>query len=287
MPIKENSFTGFLGPNGAGKSTTLKILTNLSRATSGDVYLNGINVAEKPKEALSNVGTVVETPEFYEYLTPRETFRYIGEVLGMASEPLKTQTSEILEKMKMTEWEDKRIGTFSKGMRQRICLGLSLLNDPSVIILDEPTSGLDPRGTAEMREILSGLRKDSNGLTILMSSHMLYEVSELCDRVAMINHGKLLVHDDLDVVLAESGVRKIVVKTCRDMDTALSRIRSVENVMEAEANDHEIHVKLEGDRETQCAFMKTLADMDIGIYSVSQDRNTLEQKYLEMIKESR
>ncbi|MGI5964263.1 MAG: ABC transporter ATP-binding protein [Candidatus Methanomethylophilaceae archaeon] len=287
LKIKQNSFTGFLGPNGAGKSTTLKILTNLSRATSGEVYLNGTNVAENPKKALSGVGTVVETPEFYDYLTPDEIFRYIGEVLGMKSESIKTQTSEILEKVKMTEWADKKIGTFSKGMRQRISLGLSLLDDPSVIILDEPTSGLDPRGTAEMREILKNLRSGSDGLTILMSSHMLYEVSDLCDRVAMINHGKLLLHDDLDAVLSESGIRKIAVKTCRDIDTALSRIRGAENVIKAEIRDTEIHVELEGDRETQCAFMKALADMDIGVYSISQDVNTLEQKYLEMIKESR
>ncbi|NLL95022.1 MAG: ABC transporter ATP-binding protein [Thermoplasmatales archaeon] len=287
LSIKKNSFTGFLGPNGAGKSTTLKILTNLSKATSGEVFLNGINVAENPKEALHGVGTVVETPEFYDYLTPIETFRYIGEVIGMSPEAIKAQTVEILDKMKMTEWGDKRIGTFSKGMRQRIALGQALLNDPEIIILDEPTSGLDPRGTAEMRQILSTLRAGKENLTILMSSHMLHEVSDLCDRVAMINHGKLLVHDDMDKVIFDDGVRKIVVKTHGDRAEAVKRIGATAHVLSVNALDNEIRVELQGDRVTQAEFMKTLANMDIGIYSVSQSTNTLEQKYLEMIKESR
>ena len=116
LKIEKNSFTGLLGPNGAGKSTSLKILTNLITATSGDVLINGINVPQSPKEALQGVGTVVETPEFYLYLTPRETFRYMGNIFGMSRERIATETDEILEKVKMTEWADKRVGSFSKGM---------------------------------------------------------------------------------------------------------------------------------------------------------------------------
>ena len=203
LKIKKNSFTGLLGPNGAGKSTSLKILTNLITPTSGTVELNGINVNKNPWEALLTVGTVVETPEFYLYLTPKETFRYLGQLLGMSSESIKYETDTILEKVKMTQWADKKLGTFSKGMRQRIALGQALLNNPDIIILDEPTSGLDPRGMAEMREILKTLRSGSKELTVLMSSHMLHEVSDLCDHVAMVDHGKLLVHDEIDKILGD------------------------------------------------------------------------------------
>ena len=128
LKIKRNSFTGLLGPNGAGKSTTLKILTNLIHATSGSAYLNGIDVVKDPSGALADVGTVVETPEFYPYLTPRQTLKYIGEIIGMSSESIRTQTEEILTKVKMTEWGDKKLGTFSKGMRQRIALGHTTCN---------------------------------------------------------------------------------------------------------------------------------------------------------------
>ena len=123
LKIKKNSFTGLLGPNGAGKSTTLKILTHLIHATSGSAYLDGVDVTVDPKKALSRVGTVIETAEFYGYLTPRETMRYVGELIGMRKERIKDQTEQILEKVKMTEWGDKKLGTFSKGMRQRIAIG--------------------------------------------------------------------------------------------------------------------------------------------------------------------
>ena len=132
LTIKKNSFTGLLGPNGAGKSTTLKILTHLINATSGEAYLNGVDVTKEPKKALTDVGTVIETPEFYPYLTPRETFRYVGELIGMKKEQISAETEDILERVKMTEWGDKRLGTFSKGMRQRIALGQALLDDPSI-----------------------------------------------------------------------------------------------------------------------------------------------------------
>ncbi|MGE4577414.1 MAG: ABC transporter ATP-binding protein, partial [Candidatus Methanomethylophilaceae archaeon] len=146
LNIKKNSFTGLLGPNGAGKSTTLKMLTHLINTTSGEAYINGIDVTRDPKAALIGVGTVVETPEFYTYLTPKETFELLGQLIGMSSEKISAETSSILEMVKMTEWADKKIGTFSKGMRQRIALGQAFLDEPSIIILDEPTSGLDPRG---------------------------------------------------------------------------------------------------------------------------------------------
>ena len=191
LSVKKNSFTGLLGPNGAGKSTTLKILTHLINATSGNAYINGIDVTSNPKDALEGIGTVVETPEFYSYLTPTQTFQYIGSIFGMRKETISAETSEILADMSMSEWADKKIGTFSKGMKQRIALGLALLNEPTAIILDEPTSGLDPRGMAEMRKILKDIRAKKD-LTILTSSHMLHEVSDMCDRIAMINHGTLV-----------------------------------------------------------------------------------------------
>ena len=232
--VKKNSFTGMLGPNGAGKSTTLKILSNLTRATSGSVYLDGYDVELHPKNALKNVGTVVETPEFYTYLTPRETFRYIGKILGMSNESIATETDEILEKIKMSEWADKKLGTFSKGMRQRVALGQSLINSPSIIILDEPTSGLDPRGMAEIREILKELRKKES-LTILMSSHMLHEVNDLCDRVAMVSRGKLIVNDDLSNVIGTKGTRKIEIKLIDEPNAdILEKIKNLSNVTDVE-----------------------------------------------------
>ena len=289
LKIRKNSFTGFLGPNGAGKSTTLKILTNLIHATSGEAYLNGVDVVKDPSEALKDVGTVIETPEFYPYLTPRETMRYIGEIIGMNSESIKSETEEILEKVKMTEWGDKKLGTFSKGMRQRIALGQALLNDPSIIILDEPTSGLDPRGMADMREILKNLRNDTNDLTIMMGSHILHEVSDLCDRVAMINHGKLLIDDSIDAVKAYADYRGITVRMSQEpTPEILEKIKTLDNVVDASRNGgNECIVKIKGGVEEQEKLFNDIHQLGIRVFSLSEIENSLETIYLDLIKESR
>ncbi len=288
LKIKKNSFTGLLGPNGAGKSTSLKILTNLITPTSGTVELNGINVNKNPWEALLTVGTVVETPEFYLYLTPKETFRYLGQLLGMSSESIKYETDTILEKVKMTQWADKKLGTFSKGMRQRIALGQALLNNPDIIILDEPTSGLDPRGMAEMREILKTLRSGSKELTVLMSSHMLHEVSDLCDHVAMVDHGKLLVHDEIDKILGDSESRTVIVKTVEKADNSIiEKISELSNVVNARLYDNGIEIRFKGCKAEQMDLFNALADLHITVYSMSEDSNALENKYLSLIKDSR
>ena len=284
LSVKKNSFTGFLGPNGAGKSTTLKILTNLIHATSGSAYLNGVDVTKDSKGALMDVGTVVETPEFYSYLTPTETLMYLGKINGMSKESLSAKIPEILEKVKMEEWADKRIGTFSKGMRQRIALGQALLTDPSVIILDEPTSGLDPRGMIEVREILKQLK--THNLTIFMSSHMLYEVTDLCDRIAMINHGKLLVHDNTDKIINSAGSRTVKIRTLSEQTPAVVKsISELPNVVSAEIDGSSIDVRLNGNDAEQAHLLKEVTALGIDVFSMTNDN--LESAYLDLIKESR
>jgi len=282
--VKKNSFTGFLGPNGAGKSTTLKILTHLINATSGSAYLNGIDVTVDAKNALMGVGTVVETPEFYGYLTPRQTFEYIGSIFGMTNESIAAQTEEILADVKMSKWADKKIGTFSKGMKQRVCLGLSLLNDPKVIILDEPTSGLDPMGMAETREILKSLRKKNNDLTILMSSHMLHEVTDLCDRVTMIKHGRLLMEGSMDEVLKANNFRNINVKIIGGpTQEAVEAIARLRNVNDPEISGSSIKFEFNGGDEDQMQLLDEIRGLGLKVYSFNEDE-ALETVYLNQIK---
>lgn len=287
LNIEKNSFTGFLGPNGAGKSTTLKILTSLIGATSGSAFINGADVTKEYKTALIGVGAVIETPEFYPYMTPRETFHYVGEIFGMTREAVSAQTEEILSEVKMTEWADKRIGTFSKGMKQRISIGISLMNDPSIIILDEPTSGLDPRGMAEMKEILRDIRKRSSDLTMLMSSHMLHEVADLCDRVAMINRGKLLIHDRTEAVISSNSTRKISLKMIGGPTAdAVSRISGLANVEEAKAAGSTVEVRFTGSDSDQLRFFNEIGALNLGVFNLHEE-DALESVYLSMIAESR
>ena len=286
LSVKKNSFTGLLGPNGAGKSTTLKILTHLINATSGNAYINGIDVTSNPKDALEGIGTVVETPEFYSYLTPTQTFQYIGSIFGMRKETISAETSEILADMSMSEWADKKIGTFSKGMKQRIALGLALLNEPTAIILDEPTSGLDPRGMAEMRKILKDIRAKKD-LTILTSSHMLHEVSDMCDRIAMINHGTLVKESDLNELLGSNNARMITVKTVGGFDDAMiSKLSALSNVSNVMTSGNVIKLSFKGDDEDQYQLLSEMSSLGMKVFSFNEE-DALETIYLNMIKESR
>ena len=286
LSVKKNSFTGLLGPNGAGKSTTLKILTHLINATSGNAYINGIDVTSNPKDALEGIGTVVETPEFYSYLTPTQTFQYIGSIFGMRKETISAETSEILADMSMSEWADKKIGTFSKGMKQRIALGLALLNEPTAIILDEPTSGLDPRGMAEMRKILKDIRAKKD-LTILTSSHMLHEVSDMCDRIAMINHGTLVKEGDLNELLGSNNARMITVKTVGGFDDAMiSKLSALSNVSNVMTSGNVIKLSFKGDDEDQYQLLSEMSSLGMKVFSFHEE-DALETIYLNMIKESR
>src|SRR2546422_996955 len=149
LTVPKGTSLGFLGPNGAGKSTAIKIMTNLIRPSRGRAALFGIDVRQEPTRALARIGAVIETPEFYGYLSPLETLAYVGRLRGMSSSEIEHRSEAVLKEVKLTDWADHRIQEFSKGMKQRLAIAQALLHEPELLILDEPTSGLDPRGKAE------------------------------------------------------------------------------------------------------------------------------------------
>ena len=158
LKIEGAKCVGFLGPNGAGKTTTLKMFTDLIRPSSGHALINGINVHTSKKAALASVASLIETPEIYPSLTPREALTMIAELRGVPPAETKKRIEEAVLEVHMDEWIDKRVGRFSKGMKQRICIASTLLSDPRILLLDEPTTGLDPRGMSEVRDIVKSLK---------------------------------------------------------------------------------------------------------------------------------
>ncbi len=192
VPLNEN--IGLLGPNGAGKSTTLKIMCGLIRSSSGSVYIDGIDVAAKPVQALSKIGAIVETAEFYNFLTPNEILSYLGRLRGMDGSQMKSRIEEVVKLVGLEHWIGVKIEKFSRGMKQRLALAQTLLHDPPILILDEPGLGLDPRGLVEFRQIIEEAGKQK---TIFFASHQLTEVTQICRQVAIIDHGKLLIYDSI------------------------------------------------------------------------------------------
>ena len=194
LKVAENENVGLLGPNGAGKSTTLKILCGLIRSSSGTAYIDGINIAQKPEQALLRIGAIIETPEFYPFLTPKETLSYLGRLRGMNGDRLKQSIKEVIHLVGLDDWLTVKIEKFSRGMKQRLALAQALLHDPPVLILDEPALGLDPRGVVEFREIIDNVGKEK---TVFFASHQLTEVAQICNQVAIIDHGHLLAYDSI------------------------------------------------------------------------------------------
>ncbi|MDS0256338.1 ABC transporter ATP-binding protein [Thermoplasmatales archaeon AK] len=190
LEINEPQIVGILGPNGAGKSTLLKILTNISKPTSGRAYIGDRVVSDDPMGALSKVGALVEQPEFYPYLRGREVLTFTAVTKGIPRREIDSEIMRVAKLSGCTDFLDRRVGGFSRGMKQRLGLACALLGDPSVLILDEPTFGLDPLGMVEIRRIIHsiGSRKEK---IIIMSTHLVHEAQEICDRVIIINSGKV------------------------------------------------------------------------------------------------
>ncbi len=220
---------GYLGPNGAGKTTTLKLFTGLLRATRGRALVNGVDVQEDPKRALWSAGAMIETPEPYPALTARESLAFIGGLRGLASETIRDRTELYAKELELPPLDRKTAG-LSKGQRQRVVLAAVLMTDPSVLLLDEPTSGLDPAERVIIRNILVRL-KGQNRL-ILMSSHLLQEVTEICDRVIFINQGKILLQDTVDGIAQRFRSRSLEVEFAQPVaSAALAQIPGVTNVV--------------------------------------------------------
>jgi len=178
---------GFLGPNGAGKTTTIRMALGLIAPTTGSVEILGREVRSHRSQVLPRVGALVEAPALYGYLSGRDNLRAVGNVLGGVNAK---RIDEVLEIVSLKGRERDRVRTYSMGMKQRLGLAIALLNDPDLLILDEPANGLDPAGIVEMRDLLRGLA--AAGKTVFISSHVLSEVQQICTRVAIINHGRLI-----------------------------------------------------------------------------------------------
>ena len=207
LEVGDNEIFGLLGPNGSGKSTTIKIVLGLLEASTGTCEIYGR--PSKLVEARRSVGFLPEAPYFYRYLTGRELVRYYARVCMVSRTEIDAAVDSVIKLVGMTEAADRRVGTYSKGMLQRIGLAQSMVHDPQLVILDEPTAGVDPLGSAAIAEIIRELKH--RGKTILLSSHLLAQIEGLCDRVAILHRGKLVREGRVDDLVEEKDAESLIV----------------------------------------------------------------------------
>ena len=207
LEVRSGELFGFLGPNGAGKTTTIKMACGLLRPTSGTVEVGGFDILSQPIRAKSMIGLVPDTPVLYKKLTGRELIRFVGELYSVDSSTIEKRTGDLLELLDMTDNADDLIETYSHGMRQKAAIMAALIHDPDVVILDEPTVGLDPRSARIVKDVLKALC--GMGKTVFMSTHILEIAERVCDRVGIINEGKLVAVGSIEELKSKSKAGQV------------------------------------------------------------------------------
>lgn len=226
--VKKGEIFGFLGPNGAGKTTTIKAILDLIHANEGEITINGIDVRTHGKEARQHVGYMPEQVAFYDNLTALQNLRFYAEMKHVS----KDECSRLIEEVGLGDVGDKKVGAFSKGMVQRLGIARASLGNPPIMLLDEPSGGLDPRGVVLVRDKILDLKK--KGVSIFVSSHILSEIQEICDRVGIINKGRLVAQDTVDALGKKLNLKPQITVTVQKMspeiEKAVKKIPKVDHV---------------------------------------------------------
>ena len=286
LKIPKGEVVGYVGSNGAGKTTTMKIITNLIRPTSGESYIDGFNTISEPKKALRNVGALIEIPGIYEYLTPKEMLTYYGKVYGMTTNDVMHRIGEVLHLLRLSEWENTKIGSFSTGMVRRLNIAKAMIHNPKILLLDEPVLGLDPQGIMDIRELIKHLQR--TGVTIFLSSHLLQEISETCNRIIFLERGRVVRTDTVSEIKKRTELKKIHVVFLTSPGRAeIDKITKVPHVTNLEGRDGMFHIGYDGKPETSSAILEGLLASGFKVISFTPERASLEDYYVSVIQGGR
>jgi ABC-2 type transport system ATP-binding protein len=269
---------GFLGPNGAGKTTTISMLLGLVRPTTGSAEVLGHDIRRDLSQALPRVGAIVETPAFYPYISGIENLQIFARIDGGETEQ---RIPEILERVGLKGRGKDKVGTYSLGMRQRLGLGAALLGDPELLILDEPTNGLDPAGMQEMRFLIRTLAEEY-GKTIFLSSHLLHEVEQVCDRVLILNKGKVITQGEVSTLLSQTHKVEMRIDSAHEAAKILLALEGVENV---EVDADILRVPISPERAPE--LLAALANHQYFPFEVRPVVSSLESVFLELTNDKR
>ncbi len=282
LEVPAGRSVGLLGPNGAGKTTVLKAISGVISPSSGSISVNGIDV-RRHREAMARVGCVIESPIPYPSFTPAEMLEFAGRLHGLCEDEIRIRSRDVLEELRIWECRGKKTGGFSKGMMQRVSLAVALIHEPDILLLDEPTSGLDPRGMSEFRRILADLC--GKGLTMVISTHMLGEVSELCTDVAVMDRGRKVAGGRVDDLIRGMDAETVVsFRTAKSISEGLLKeISALPGVIGAElAGPCLLKVRFRGTEEQQAAIADLIQSHGQMLLSIGSSNGGLDSLYMSL-----
>lgn len=288
--IKEGEIVGLLGPNGAGKSTTMNIITGFIEQTSGEVTVADFDTIKKPQKAKKQIGYMPEGVPLYSDLTVKEFITYMAELKGVKRKDRKEKVQKALEDAGLVSVQNRLTRNLSRGYKQRVSLAGTLVSDPKVIILDEPTVGLDPKQVTEIREVIKGLGKKH---TVILSSHILSEVSQICNKVIIINKGKIVAIDTPENLENKMSAKNIIYVTVEDegnkiekVREKISEIKEMKLIKENEDKTKQYSIEAEKDVDLRKSIFENFAKENITIFEMKKADTSLEDAFMQLIEKN-
>ncbi len=287
--FEDGHIYGFLGPNGAGKSTTMNIITGCLGADEGEVLINGMDMFYVPMEAKKTVGYLPEQPPLYGDMTPREYLTYVGRMKGIKRSAIKDEVDRVIAATGLEEYEGKIIRNLSKGYKQRTGIAQAILGSPETIILDEPTVGLDPIQIREIRDMIRELGKTH---TVILSSHILSEIKEICEYAVIISEGKIVAYDTIEALVTGNGNEAVIKLDIKSDSETAERILSSSDIISSFSIDGyedgvtKATVKQSGGEDIRDRIFGLFADARVPILSMSYEERSLENVFVELTQET-
>ena len=281
LHIPEGDLFGFVGPNGAGKTTTIRIVCGLLRASAGSIQIGGTKAPVGSKEMKRMIGYVPDFFGVYDNLKVKEYMDMYGSMYGMDSRDIARIADDLLELVNLADKKEVYVDTLSRGMKQRLCVARALLHNPRLLILDEPSSGLDPRARVEMKELLKNLH--SMGKTIIISSHILSELSEMCNSIGVMNRGRLMAAGRIDDIMQHfSSKQKLHIRIGSPMDRAVMLVQEQAGFVLESVRENEMVVSYQGPDEMINILMQALMQNQVLVMEFYKESGTLETLFMQL-----
>ncbi len=284
LEIGKGELFGFVGPNGAGKTTTMRIMSGLLRADSGSILIDGIDAVAQPMKIKEKIGYMPDFFGVYDNLKAMEYMEFYASIYGIEGLEARELCRDLMKLVNLEDKEDAYVDGLSRGMKQRLCLARSLVHNPELLILDEPASGLDPRARFEMKEILKNL--SSMGKTIIISSHILPELAEMCSSIGIIEHGRMVIKGTVDDIMSRmSASNPLIIRFASGKQEAVQRLKENPRVQNIAIQEDSVAIGFSGGQEEEAELLGSLVSQGIGICHFGREEGNLESLFMQITKE--